>query len=138
MSTTVPAASTETRAQVPTGRGPRVMLTDRARHERRLGWWLAGPAFVLMVGVTAYPILNAIYLSLFEYRLTDPDAQRFIALGNYWTIVTDALFWRQFAVTAGITIVTVAVEFVLGFALALVMHRALYLRRLLRTSILIP
>jgi multiple sugar transport system permease protein len=138
MSTTVPAASTETRAQAPAGKGPRVTLTDRARHERKLGWMLAGPAFIVMVVVTAYPILNAIYLSLFDYRLTDPAAQRFIALGNYVTILTDGLFWRQFLVTAGITIVTVAFEFVLGFALALVMHRALYLRKWLRTSILIP
>jgi multiple sugar transport system permease protein len=138
MSTTVPAAATETAAQAPAGRGPKVMLTDRARHERRLGWWLAGPAFVVMVVVTAYPILNALYLSTFDYRLTDPAGRRFIALGNYVTILTDPLFWRQFAVTAGITIVTVIVEFVLGFALALVMHRALYLRKWLRTSILIP
>jgi multiple sugar transport system permease protein len=138
MSTTVPAASTETRAQAPAGRGPRVTLTDRARHERKLGWMLAGPAFIVMVVVTAYPILNALYLSLFDYRLTDPAGQRFIALGNYVTILTDGLFWRQFLVTAGITIVTVAFEFVLGFALALVMHRALYLRKWLRTSILIP
>ena len=34
---------------------------------------LAGPAFVVMLAVTAYPILQAIYDSLFDYRLTDPD-----------------------------------------------------------------
>ena len=34
-------------------------MTDRA-HERRLGWLLAGPAFVVMVVVTTYPILNAL------------------------------------------------------------------------------
>ncbi len=114
------------------------MLTDRARHERRLGWWLAGPAFFVMVAVTAYPILNAIYLSTFYYRLTDPEGRRFVGLGNYVTILTDPLFWRQFGVTVGITVVTVVFEFVLGFALALVMHRALYLRKWLRTSILVP
>ena len=36
-------------------------LSDRARGERKLGWMLAGPAFVIMVGVTAYPILQAVY-----------------------------------------------------------------------------
>jgi multiple sugar transport system permease protein len=47
-------------------------ITDRARAERKLGWMLAGPAFFVMLAVTAYPILQAIYESLFSYRLTDP------------------------------------------------------------------
>ncbi|SDQ03973.1 carbohydrate ABC transporter permease [Quadrisphaera sp. DSM 44207] len=142
MSTAVPAASAATRQEVASGTGTstggKPQLSDRTRHERRLGWMLAGPAFVLMVAVTGYPILNAIWLSLFDYRLTNPDARTFVGLGNYVTILTDGLFWRQFGVTTAITVVTVAVEFVLGFALAMVMHRALFLRRSLRTAILIP
>jgi multiple sugar transport system permease protein len=113
-------------------------MTDRARHERRLGLMLAGPAFVAMFVVTVYPIANALWLSLFDYRLTDPTGRRFVFLGNYLTILGDGLFWRQFGVTAAITVVTVVVEFVLGFALAMVMHRALFLRRSVRTAILIP
>lgn len=76
--------------------------------------------------------------SLFDHRLTAPDDRSFVGLGNYGTILSDPLFWRRFAVTAAITVFTVAVEFVLGFALAPVMHRALFLRRTLRTVILIP
>ena len=116
----------------------RAGLTDKSRHERNLGWMLAGPAFFVMVLVTAYPVGTAIYLSLFNYRLTDPGGKDFVGLGNYVTILSDPLFWRQFWVTSAITIVTVLVEFVLGFALALVMHRALFLRRSLRTAILVP
>jgi multiple sugar transport system permease protein len=136
VSTTTPAAPAEAAAAArPRGKPA---MTDRSRHERKLGWMLAGPAFVLMVGVTGYPILNAVWLSLFDYRLTDPAARSFLAIGNYVTIFSDGLFWRQFGVTVIITVVTVAVELVLGFALALVMHRALLLRRSLRTAILIP
>ena len=35
--------------------------SDRVRAERRLGWILAGPAFIIMLLVTLYPILQAIY-----------------------------------------------------------------------------
>jgi multiple sugar transport system permease protein len=138
VSTTVPAAAAETREQVPVRKPGKVGMTDRARHERRLGLMLAGPAFVAMFVVTVYPIANALWLSLFDYRLTDPTGRRFVFLGNYLTILGDGLFWRQFGVTAAITVVTVVVEFVLGFALAMVMHRALFLRRSVRTAILIP
>ena len=58
-------------------------VSDRAKAERRLAWMLAGPAFVVMLAVTAYPILQAVYDSLFDYRLTDPDNRAFIGLKNY-------------------------------------------------------
>jgi multiple sugar transport system permease protein len=119
--------------------GRRGHLTDRSRSERRLGWLLAGPAFAVMLAVTAYPILQAVYESLFDFRLTDPSNRSFTGLTNYWVILTDWIWWRSLLVTLLITVVTVAVELVLGFALALVMHRALTsLRPLIRTAILIP
>ena len=94
---------------------------------------LAGPAFAVMLLVTAYPILQAVYYSLFNYRLTDPDNRSFIGLGNYGVILTDSLWWQALGVTLFITVVTVAVELVLGFALAMVMAKALKsLRPLLR------
>jgi multiple sugar transport system permease protein len=104
-----------------------------------LGWLLAGPAFAVMLLVTAYPIAQAIYDSLFSYRLTDPGNSSFVGLENYWVVLTDALWWQAFGVTVLITVVTVAVELVLGFALALVMLKALQaLRPVLRAAILLP
>jgi multiple sugar transport system permease protein len=118
---------------------PRGGISDRSRAERRLGWRLAGPAFVIMLLVTAYPILQAVWYSLFNYRLTDPGNRSFVGLGNYGVILTDGLWWQAVIVTVIITIVTVAVELVLGFALALVMSKALQsLRPILRAAILIP
>jgi len=114
-------------------------MSDRARAEARLGWMLAGPAFVVMLGVTAYPILQATYDSMFDYRLTDPDNKSFVFLNNYFVILTDPIWWKAVGVTALITVVTVAVELVLGFALALVMAKALRrVRPILRTAILVP
>ena len=46
-------------------RRARPVLSDRARAERNLGWKLAGPAFVIMLLVTMWPIVNALWLSLF-------------------------------------------------------------------------
>lgn len=114
-------------------------VSDRLKSERRLGWLLAGPAFAVMLLVTMYPIIQALFDSLFSYRLTAPDDREFIGLQNYWTVLTDGVFWKDLWVTLLITLVTVAVELVLGFALALVMHSAIkQLRGLLRTVILVP
>ncbi|MGI8985186.1 MAG: carbohydrate ABC transporter permease [Nocardioidaceae bacterium] len=114
-------------------------LSDRSRSERKLGWMLAGPAFGVMMLVTAYPILQAFYDSLFDNRLTDPGNKAFVGLSNYLMILGDSLWWQAFGFTMLITVFTVVIELVLGFGLALVMHRAVSgLRPLLRTVILIP
>jgi multiple sugar transport system permease protein len=128
-----PGPKTEPVSAPPTG------LSDRSRSERRLGWMLAGPAFVVMLAVTAYPIVQAVYESLFSYRLTDPDNRSFTGLTNYWVILTDSLWWQSIGVTVFITVVTVTVELVLGFGLAMVMAKALSsIRPVVRAAILIP
>lgn len=112
--------------------------SDRARAENSLGRRLVAPAIVLMLLVTAFPMLRALYLSLFNYSLTAPDDREFVGLSNYMTALSDSLFWRDTINTVGIMIITVAFELVIGFAFAMVMHRVIFARGTIRTSILIP
>ncbi|MGK5551310.1 carbohydrate ABC transporter permease [Actinomadura kijaniata] len=125
-------------APAPRARTGRAGVTDRTKAERRLGLLLSAPAVIVMLLVTGYPLFNAVYLSLFSYRLTAPDDRRFVGLGNYATALSDGLFWQNVFTTFLITLITVAIELVIGFALAMVMHRAIFARRTLRTSILLP
>jgi multiple sugar transport system permease protein len=113
-------------------------LSERARDEQRLGWYLVAPAVIVMLAVTAYPLGRAVYLSLYSYRLTDPAAKEFVGLRNYGVVLTDSLWWQDVFTTVFITVVTVAVELVIGFAFATVMHRIIFGRRTVRTAILIP
>ena len=113
-------------------------VSERTKAERRLGVLLSAPAVIVLIAVAGYPILQAAYQSLFSYRLTAPDAREFVGLQNYVTILTDSLWWTDFGTTMGITVITVAVEFVIGFSFALVMHRLVFGRGLVRTAILIP
>lgn len=112
--------------------------SDRARAENQLGMRLVAPAVVFMLLVTAYPMVQALYLSLFRYRLTAPDDREFVGLSNYVTVLSDPLFWQDTWNTLLIMVVTVAVELVIGFAFAMVMHRVVFARGAIRTSILIP
>ena len=112
--------------------------SDRSKAENRLGLKLVAPAVIMMLLVTAWPMIQALYLSLFRYRLTAPDDREFIGVDNYVTVLTDSLFWRDTWNTILIMVVTVAVELVIGFAFAMVMHRIIFARGLMRTSILIP
>jgi multiple sugar transport system permease protein len=91
-----------------------------------------------MLLVTAYPMLYSLWLSLFRYDLRFPDERQFIGLQNYLTVLSSPTWWHALFNTALITVGSVAVELVLGFIIALVMHRALVGRRIVRTSVLVP
>ncbi|MDQ6688736.1 MAG: sugar ABC transporter permease [Actinomycetota bacterium] len=124
-------ATTEVKAGKP-------VASDRTIAENRLGQKLVAPAVILMLLVTAWPMLQALWLSLYRYRLTTPGDRAFVGLGNYATILTDALFWRTTLNTVVIMVFTVVVELVIGFAFAMVMHRIIFARGVMRTAILIP
>jgi multiple sugar transport system permease protein len=127
------AASTGVRA-----RPAKAPLSEGKRAERRLGWLLCAPAALVMVAVTAYPILYSLWLSLQRYDLKFPGEQHFVGLTNYVTVLSNGYWWTAFGVTLLITVVSVAVELVLGMGLALVMHRTIIGRGLVRTSALVP
>lgn len=110
----------------------------RTRSERKLGWMLCAPAVIVMIAVTAYPIVYSVYLSLLRADLRFPGDRAFIGLDNYVTVLGSSLWWADFGHTVLIMAVSVSIELVLGMLLALVMHRALFGRGLVRTASLIP
>jgi multiple sugar transport system permease protein len=112
--------------------------TDAKRAERRLGLLLVAPAVVLMLAVTAYPILYAIWLSLNKADLRRPAENQFIWFDNYITVLSSPIWWTAFGVTMFITVISAFFELVFGMILAVVMHRTLVGRGLVRTSALIP
>jgi trehalose/maltose transport system permease protein len=114
------------------------VLSEGKKAERRLGLLLCAPAAIVMVAVTGWPIIYSILLSLQRYDLRFPHQRTFIGLDNYVTVLTNSYWWTAFATTAGITVVSVAIELVLGMALALIMHRTIVGRGLVRTVALIP
>jgi multiple sugar transport system permease protein len=131
-----------TKAEIPaqrtTRRGGRAPLSEGKRQERKLGWLLCAPAAIVMVAVTAYPILYSLWLSLQRYDLKFPQDREFVGLENYVTVLSNNYWWTSFGVTMLITVVSVVVELVLGMGLALIMHRTIIGRGLVRTSALIP
>jgi multiple sugar transport system permease protein len=110
----------------------------RVPAETRLGWLLCAPAIVSMLLVTGYPILYAAWLSLFRYDLRFPDERSFVGLDNYAAVLGSAVWWRSLSNTLIVTAGSVALELLLGFAFALVMHRALVGRRAVRAALLVP
>jgi trehalose/maltose transport system permease protein len=117
------------------GRAP---ISDKTKAERRLAYMLVAPAVIAMLLVTVYPILYAIALSLQKVDLRFPDESGFVGLDNYKAALTSDLWWQGVFNTTLIAVVSVAIELVIGMVIALVMHRAIFGRGVVRTAVLIP
>jgi multiple sugar transport system permease protein len=131
----VTAGAEAVREQPP---GHKKQLSEGARAERRLGWLLCAPAVIVMVGVTGYPIIYALWLSLLRDNLELPNAVKFIGFANYGAVLSSSYWWTALEVTLIITVFSVAITLVLGMLLAMLMHRTIFGRGTVRTAALIP
>jgi multiple sugar transport system permease protein len=127
-------AATATRTGVAARRSG--VSADKA--ERRLAVRMVAPSMILIAIVAAYPIGYAIWLSLNEYSVRVPGLSRWAGLRNYDTALSGDQFWSSFGNTLIFTVCSVALETVLGLAMAMAMHNAFKGRGALRTIVLIP
>jgi multiple sugar transport system permease protein len=129
---------------------PKFRKVARATDSRRQGTLAARlltPTMGVLLLVIGYPILAAVYQSLFTQN-QGVDAEgfvvqgdRFVGLGNYTAIFagdTGARFWNALYNTTFFTVVGVVIEVILGVAMALIMNKAFRGKGLIRASILVP
>ncbi len=128
-------AATGARASAPSNPGGRLGgFVDR--HTRLV---FAGPAVALILLILAFPIAYTLYLSLTQWTGSLTRDPQWVGLDNYVRIFTDdPRFWDAFGRTMAFTVGTVVVQTVLGVALAVLLHRELRLRGLLRSVMLMP
>ena len=102
-----------------------------------LGALLIAPSILIFCMVIVYPLVSAIYLSLFSIY-TPTLRGDFVALENYTTLMASGEFWRSLYNTVIWTICTLTLQIVFGIAVALVLHQNMVFRALARSLILFP
>jgi len=103
--------------------------------EQRLARLFVAPSLLTMTLVTLFPMLYALAMSLYAY---DGWRRRgFAGLANYATQLTSGDFWRPVEATFVFTVLSVALELLIGLGFALIMNRAAG-RSVTRATILIP
>ena len=138
MSTVTPAAETKTSPAHAKKRRQRPQLSEGAKADRRLAFWLVAPAVLVMIAVTGYPLVYAVILSLQRNNLELPQDTKFIGFANYGAVLSSPYWWQALWVTLIITVFSVGITLVLGMLLAQVLHRTLFFRGTVRTVSLIP
>jgi multiple sugar transport system permease protein len=102
-----------------------------------LGTLLIAPTVLIFCAVIVYPLVSALYLSLFSV-FTPTLASTFIGLDNYAALAQSPEFWRSLLNNLIWTVLTLALQIVLGVAAALMLNQAILFRSLARSLILFP
>lgn len=121
-------------AQAVTAR--RSALTRVLGADAWLGYLFVLPLVVLVLCLVAYPLGNAVYISLTTKYVGYPP--RFVGLKNYIDLSSDPIFHKVVWNSAVFTVASVAVKLVLGMLMALALNRALVARGFLRGVLLLP
>jgi multiple sugar transport system permease protein len=96
--------------------------TTIARNDRRFGWMLTVPGILLLAAVIGFPVVWALFTSLFDYTLIAPGFDNFAGAGNYVRALNDAEFLHAAKVTLFFVVAVVTIEFAIGFLVALMLN----------------
>ena len=104
----------------------------------RIKYLFIWPAFLIVLAVSIFPLIYALTVSFQSIRITPPLPPRFVGLDNYAGLLASARFWGAIVTTASIVLISVAVQYVVGFGLALALHNNVPGERLYRPLFLLP
>ena len=113
------------------------------RSEAAVAQTLIAPGQLLLLFVIGFPAVVAIYISFTGWtpesgRLWYQAWKFWLWFDNYWEALSGGAFWHAIWRTVVVTVLAVAFEFVLGFALALLFLKQFRGRSLLTVVFLLP
>jgi len=106
------------------------------RREGQLAYVLLLPTLLIILGLVAYPFVSAVLLSVQNKMVGAPG--RFIALDNYLELFRDEVFIRTAWNSVVYTVVAVALKFVLGLTMALILDQPRRFNNFFRTLLFVP
>jgi len=111
------------------------------RSEAAAGVRFVAPATALLVGLTIFPVVYIVWVSLHKYNLLQSRSMEWVGLANYPWLLTRPLWWQSLLTQAGFVVGALALELLVGLGLALLLFRELpgigLVRTILTTPILI-
>jgi multiple sugar transport system permease protein len=102
-----------------------------------LGVLLIAPTVLIFSAVIVFPLVSAIYLSLFSISTLTLQGE-LVGLGNYVELLQGDTFWRALANNVIWTVGTLTLQIVFGVSVALLLNNNIWFRSLARSLVLFP
>lgn len=95
------------------------------------------PGLLVLIAIIIFPLLFTIRVSFSSWDVVVPELD-WIGIKNYLRVFLDARFWESIRRLCFIAVVTVTIEYVLGFALALLVWKNVLYKKFFRVLFLVP
>ncbi len=110
----------------------------RGLSDKGIAWLFVGPTIVLLLAINIFPLIWTVYLSFTNYAANRSAPVKGVGTRNYERILTDPDIWAAMQATAHFVIWTIAIETVLGFALAYLIDKKFRGHGVWTTILLLP
>jgi multiple sugar transport system permease protein len=108
-------------------------LSDRAI--QNLFIW---PTLILLIAINVFPLFYSLFLAFTDYSAIAGRVPNWVAFENFRSILNDDLMWKYFATTGRFALLTVGLQTVLGFSMAMLIREKFAGSGIVTTVILIP
>lgn len=96
------------------------------------------PTIILLILMNIFPLIYSLFLSFTNYSVISGAAPEWIGIENYQAILSDPQFWHNFAVTGRYALISVSLQTIIGFGLAMLLRSKFAGSGLTTTLILVP
>ncbi|MCA9869244.1 MAG: sugar ABC transporter permease, partial [Anaerolineae bacterium] len=96
------------------------------------------PTLILLIAWNLFPLIYSLFLSFTDYSAIANKAPTWVGFQNYADILSDPQMWKYFATTGRYALVTVGMQTILGFSLAVLVQEKFKGSGLVTTLILVP
>ena len=100
-------------------------------------WVFVLPAIIIVGLLFVYPFFSSIYFSFTNKHLIMPR-YKFVGLANYKAVLSDPNFYNAFFNSLKWTVFSLVGQVLVGFVLALALHRVRRFKKLYRTLLIVP
>jgi len=108
-------------------------MSDKAI--RNLFIW---PTLILLIVINIFPLIYSLFLSFTDYSAISNQAPNWVGFENFAKVLGDENMWGFFATTGKYVLISVGLELILGFALALMIKESFFGSGVITTLILVP
>jgi len=109
-------------------------LSDKAI--RNLFIW---PTLTLLIVINIFPLFYSLYLGFTDYSAINTlKAPEWVAFANFGRVLSDEKMWQFFTITGRYVLISILLQLVLGFALALLVRESFRGSGIVTTLILVP
>jgi multiple sugar transport system permease protein len=111
---------------------------QRQLSDRTIQWLFIAPTLILLILFNIFPLFYSLYLSFTDYSAIEKVDPVWVGFRNFGALLNDQQMWKYFATTGRFAFLSVGLQTLIGFGLAMLLREKFRASGFVTTLLLIP